>query len=65
MIDFRLAPSTIITNCYQINDSSFKMECSAIGTTAGDPDRKIPLIGYEYSEICNSLRMSLVVDCFD
>jgi len=54
-----------ITNCYQINSSSFKTECSAIGTSAGDPDRKISLIGYEYSEICNTLRMSLEADCFE
>ena len=40
------------------------MECSAIGTSTGGQDRKIPLIGYEYPEICNSLRMSLVADCF-
>jgi len=40
------------------------MESSAIGTSIGDPDRKIPLIGYEYLEIYNSLRMSLVADCF-
>jgi len=49
-----------ITNCYHIIT-----ECSAIGTSAGDPDRKIPFIGNEYSEICNSLRTSLVADCFE
>jgi len=53
-----------ITNCYQIINSSFETECLAIGTSAGDPNRKIPLIGNKYSEICNSLRMSLVAHCF-
>ena len=32
------------------------MECSATGTSAEDLDRKIPLIGYEYSEICGGVR---------
>jgi len=54
-----------ITNYFRlIINSSFNTEYSAIGTFAGDPNRKIPLIGYEYSEMCNFLTVSLVADCF-
>jgi len=35
-----------------------------MGTKTGDPDEKIPLLGYEFSETCISLRMFLVADCF-
>ena len=57
ILDLRLAPSTIIVLKQIVLQSAHRLYV--------DADWKIPFLGYEFSKICNFLRMFLVADCFE